>query len=89
MQELLDRIKGRNLGKKIEFRGYAGNDPADYKLIQAGHDVLSLFVENQDMKITVYGFNDGREPEIGKDGKYDHTQELDYIIGEIIRLKYA
>ena len=88
MQELLDRIKERNFGKTIELREYSGKDPVDYKLLHAGIGVGSIFVNGQDLGVTLYGFNEGRYPERDEDGELDDTLEIDNIITKMIRLKF-
>jgi len=88
MLEMFDRIKERNFGRNIEFKGYTGNKLEDWKLLDAGIGVYSLFVDGVDMNISIYDFNDGRKAELDEYGEYDDQLELDRIITNIIRLKF-
>lgn len=88
MLELLDRIKGRNLGTKVELKSYTGKNPADLRLITTGINAYSVFANGTDIGVTLYDFNLNRKPEFDANGKFDKTKEIDYIIGEIIRAKF-
>lgn len=88
MLELLDRIRERNFGKKVELRSYSGNNSADIGLIAAGIGTFSLFVDNQDVNMTLYDFNTKRSQELDEQGKLDDSKEIDNIITQIIRKKF-